>query len=128
MNYIAALRQTTTRLEARGADDETEAQAGLRLACLAFDARSVPDREWALLGFELLAALDELYPEPAPIAVTATRPSAMSTPVQQALIRLVSVLANGYDQASTKPDLPTQRRFAYAATAARLNNAVRGLE
>ncbi|MGI5213887.1 hypothetical protein [Plantactinospora sp. CA-290183] len=127
MNYTTALQKATTRLKARGVKDETEAQASLRLACLAFDSPGVPAQEWALLGFELLAALAELYPDPAPIAVTTTRPSITSTPTQQALVRFVSVLAQGYDEASAQPELPTQRRFAYAATAARLNAAVRVL-
>ncbi|MFY1633721.1 hypothetical protein ACN27F_10645 [Solwaraspora sp. WMMB335] len=127
MNYITALRQATAYLEERGVVDETEVQAGLRLAGLAFDSPDVPSREWALLGFELLAALTELYPDPAPIAVLATRSSITSASTQQALIRFVSVLANGYDQASRQPELPTGRRFAYAATAGRLSGAARGL-
>ncbi|WP_307937321.1 hypothetical protein [Salinispora arenicola] len=72
MDYITALQQAITRLEERGIVDDTEAQAGLRLACLAFDSPDVPSQQWALLGFELLTALAELYPEPAPIAVTVT--------------------------------------------------------
>ncbi|MDG4784915.1 hypothetical protein O7626_03035 [Micromonospora sp. WMMD1102] len=128
MNYITALEQAITRLEARGVNDETEAQASLRLACLAFDdSPSVPAQQWALLGFELLTALADLYPDPAPISIAALSPSITSTSTQQALIRLASALATGYDRASAQPELPTQRRFAYAATAARLNAAVRGL-
>lgn len=127
MNYITALQQAVARLEERGVVDEAEAQASLRLACLAFDSPDVPSQEWALLGFELLAALTELYPDPAPIAVFATQSSITSTPMQRALIRFVSVLADGYDQASRQPQVPAQRRFAYAATAERLNAAMRGL-
>ncbi|MBX7268952.1 hypothetical protein KIF24_24915 [Micromonospora sp. Llam7] len=127
MNYLTALQQATTRLEARGVEDETEAQAGLRLACLALSSPSLPGQEWALLGSELLAALTELYPDPAPIAVAARHPSIASSPARRALIRLVLVLANGYDRASAQSELPAQRRFAYAATAARLDGAVRGL-
>ncbi|MFK3984499.1 hypothetical protein ACI2K4_29510 [Micromonospora sp. NPDC050397] len=127
MNYVTALQRATTRLEARGVEDETEAQASLRLACLGLGSPDVPSREWALLGSELLAALTELYPEPTPIAVDATHPSIASIPTRQALIRLVAVLASGYDRASAQLELPAQRRFAYAATAARLDSAVRGL-
>ncbi|MEV2240123.1 hypothetical protein [Micromonospora sp. NPDC049891] len=129
MDYITALQQAITRVEERGIVDETEAQAGLRLACLAFDSPDVPSQQWALLGFELLTALTELYPEPAPIAVTVTtaRSSITSTTTQRTLIRLVSVLGDGYDQASQQPEVSAQRRFAYAATAERLNAAVRGL-
>ncbi|TCB89439.1 hypothetical protein E0H26_27930 [Micromonospora zingiberis] len=129
MDYITALQQAITRVEERGIVDDTEAQAGLRLACLAFDSPDVPSQQWALLGFELLTALAELYPEPAPIAVTVTtaRSSIASTATQRTLIRLVSVLGDGYDQASQQPELSAQRRFAYAATAERLNAAVRGL-
>ncbi|WP_213457095.1 hypothetical protein [Rhizomonospora bruguierae] len=127
MNYITALQQAVARLKEWGVVDDTEAQANLRLACLAFDSPDVPSQEWALLGFELLATLTELYPDPAPIAVLATQSSIASTPTQRALIRLVSVLADGYDQASRQPQVPAQRRFAYAATAERLNAAMRGL-
>ncbi|MFD6756122.1 MULTISPECIES: hypothetical protein [Micromonospora] len=129
MDYIAALQQAIARLEERGVTDETEAQAGLRLACMAFDSPDVPSQQWALLGFELLNALAELYPEPAPIAITATtaRSSITSTATQRTLIRFVSILGDGYDQASQQPEVSAQRCFAYAATAERLNAAVRGL-
>lgn len=129
MDYIAALQQAIARIEERGVTDETEAQAGLRLACMAFDTPDVPSQQWALLGFELLTALAELYPEPAPVAITAAtaRSSITSTATQRTLIRLVSVLGDGYARGSRHPEASVQRRFAYAATAERLKTAVRGL-
>ncbi|MFI7025128.1 hypothetical protein ACIBMZ_20665 [Micromonospora sp. NPDC049900] len=129
MDYITALQQAIVRLEERGVVDEAEAQAGLRLAAMGLDCPDMPSQRWALLGFELLTALAELYPEPAPIAVTVTtvRFPITSIATQRALVRLVSMLGDGYDQASRQPQVPAQRRFAYAATAERLNAAIRGL-
>jgi hypothetical protein len=88
MNFMTALRQATSRIQTVGVDDETEAQACLRLACLAFDSPNTPDRAWALLGLDLLTVQADLYPDPAPVAVTVVRPPATDAPVRMALADL----------------------------------------
>ncbi|MEJ3743159.1 hypothetical protein WEI85_07720 [Actinomycetes bacterium KLBMP 9797] len=127
MNYMTALRQATAQIQAAGVDDEAEAQAGLRLACLAFRSPTASDQAWALLGLELLSVLAELYPDPAPVAIIAAQPSTVGPPVRAAVFDLVRVLAEGYERASAQPQLASGRRFAYAGAASRLHSAARGL-
>lgn len=127
MNYLTALHQATARLQAAGVHDETEAQAGLRLACLAVRSPTLPDKAWALLGLELLTVLADLYPDPAPVTITAAQPSTTGPAVRAAILALVDVLADGYEHASAQPEQASGRRFAYAAAASRLHNAARGL-
>jgi hypothetical protein len=127
MNYMTAVRNATARIQAAGVNDEIEAQAGLRLACMAFRSPTASDQAWALLGLELLSVLAELYPDPAPVAVIAAQPSTVGPAVRSALVGLVLVLADGYERASAQPELASGRRFAYAAAASRLHSATRGL-
>jgi hypothetical protein len=127
MNYVTALRQATSRIQTVGADDETEAQACLRLACLAFDSPNPPDRAWALLGLDLLTVQADLYPDPAPVAVTVARPPATDAPIRTALADLVRALADSYQHASAQPEPAIRRRFAYAAAASRLHSVAQGL-
>lgn len=127
MTYETALRQAASRIQTAGVDDETETQAALRLACHAFDSQAAPDPTWALLGLDLLAVQAELYPDPAPIAITVARPPTVDTPVRAALADLVRALANVYGQASARPEQATGRRFVYASAASRLDRVARGL-
>lgn len=129
MDYMTAVRQAAARIEAADVDDEVEAQAVLRLACLAFDGPAPPDRAWALLGLELLTVLADLYPDPAPatVTVTAAPPRLVSAALRAALADLVGALAAVYERASAHASLPGPRRFAYAAAASRLHTAARAM-
>jgi len=126
MNYIDALRQATSRLPAITAGDETEVQAAIRLACLAFEPPS-ENREWHLLGFDLLTVLAELYPDPAPITLAVTTPAAADARTRAGVARLSLALADVLRAGSGRADLPVRRRLDLAAAGNRLYDAARAL-
>lgn len=130
MDFDTAARQTIDTIAAGAEPDSDPVRAGLQLAFYAWqtcEPEPTTATGWAMFGNGVCAAVDELGQPPEPFVVVADLPVPDTAQVRNQTAALAAAIAEHLDVASGNSQYAPDRRWAWAAAAARLRTAARDL-
>jgi hypothetical protein len=126
MDFYTATQQAIGSIEAGAEPDSDPIRAGLQLAVYAWqtcDPQPATATPWAMFGNGVCAAVDELGQPPEPFVVVADLPVPDTAHVRHQTAALTTAIAAHLEAAAGDAQRAPDRRWAWAAAAARLRTA-----
>ena len=130
MDFYTATQQAIGSIEAGAEPDSDPVRAGLQLAIYAWQTcqpQPATATGWAMFGNGVCAAVDELGQPPNPFVVVAELPVLDTAQVRDQAAALTGAIAAHLEVAAGDPRYAPDRRWAWAAAAARLRTAASDL-
>jgi hypothetical protein len=130
MDFYTATQQAIGSVDAASTPDSDPVWAGLQLAIHAWQTcqpQPVTATGWAMFGNGVCAAVDELGQPPEPFVVVADLPVPDTAQVREQTAALTAALSAHLEVAAGDPRHAPDRRWAWAAAAARLRTAASDL-